>query len=298
MASDPVASGALEEALDAAIRALASGDGDALAKAQAEGFPDRQAVVDWAERVKHLVLHQRDRSALRSEVPTIAERLARLLEHAQLPPGLAIPGLVRGFLERLPRVRLMLAEDVEAAFEGDPAARSYAEILVAYPAIQAIAMHRLAHELYQLGAAPIPRIMAEHAHGKTGIDINPGARIGRRFFIDHGTGVVIGETCEIGDRVVIYQGVTLGALAPRKGQSLRGVKRHPTIEDDVTIYAGATILGGDARIGRGSVIGGNVWLTEPVPPCSKVQIEPPRLKVQRDSGCEEDLPERQLHWDI
>jgi len=298
MASDPRASGGLDEALDAAIRALASGDGDALAKAHAEGFPDRQQVVDWAERVKHLVLHQRDRSALRSEVPTIADRLARLLENANLPAGVAIDRLVSRFLERLPRVRLLLAEDVEAAFEGDPAARSYAEILVAYPAIQAIAMHRLAHELYQLGASPIPRIMAEHAHGKTGIDINPGARIGRRFFIDHGTGVVIGETCEIGDRVVIYQGVTLGALAPRKGQSLRGVKRHPTIEDDVTIYAGATILGGEARIGRGSVIGGNVWLTEPVPACSKVQIEPPRLKVQRDSGCEEDLPERQLHWDI
>jgi serine O-acetyltransferase len=144
----------------------------------------------------------------------------------------------------------------------------------------------------------LPRIMSEHAHTSSGIDIHPGARIGESFFIDHGTGVVIGETVEIGERCVLYQGVTLGAIAPRKGQVLRGVKRHPTLEDDVTIYAGATILGGETVIGRGSVIGGNVWLTHSVPPCSKVQIEPPRLRVKQDSGCTEELPDRQLHWDI
>ena len=138
--------------------------------------------------------------------------------------------------------------------------------------------------------------MSESAHARTGIDIHPGAKIGRRFFIDHGTGVVIGETCEIGDRVVLYQGVTLGALAPRKGQLLRGVKRHPTLEDDVTIYAGATILGGETVIGRGSVIGGNVWLTHSIPPCSKLQIESPRLQLQRDGACQEQL--EQLIWDI
>jgi serine O-acetyltransferase len=287
-----------EDALEAAIAALAQTNGDALAKAHAEGFPDPQQVVEWAERVKHLVLHQRDPSRLRAEVPALGERLERLLGSVTLPPGATAAGVVARFLATLPRVRALLAEDVEAAFEGDPAARSYAEIVVAYPSIQAIAMHRLAHELYGMGVPALPRIMTEHAHSRTGIDINPGAKIGRRFFIDHGTGVVIGETCEIGDRVVLYQGVTLGALAPRAGQSLRGVKRHPTLEDDVTIYAGATILGGEAVIGRGSVIGGNVWLTESVPPCSKVQIEPPRLRVKQDSGCTEELPDRQLHWDI
>jgi serine O-acetyltransferase len=280
------------------IQALSSLDGDALAKAHAEGFPDRREVIAWAERVKQIVLHQRGRAALRSEIPVVAEELERLLLRASTPPGSSPAALAARFLRTLPAVRSRLAEDVEAAFEGDPAAKSYAEILVSYPSIQAIAMYRLAHELYQLGVHPIPRIMTEHAHSETGIDINPGARIGRRFFIDHGTGVVIGETCEIGDRVVLYQGVTLGALAPRRGQSLRGVKRHPTLEDDVTIYAGATILGGDVVIGRGSVIGGNVWLTVSVPPCSKVQIEPPRLKMQQDSACAEESPGRQLHWDI
>jgi serine O-acetyltransferase len=175
--------------------------------------------------------------------------------------------------------RALLAEDVEAAFEGDPAAKSYAEIVAAYPAVWAIATHRVAHELHGLGVPLVPRIMAEHAHARTGIDIHPGAKIGRRFFIDHGTGVVIGETAEIGDRVVIYQGVTLGALAPRAGQVLRGVKRHPTIEDDVTLYASATILGGDTVIGRGSVIGGNVWLTHSVP-----SIPPLRSGSSRTSG--------------
>ncbi|MEN8181571.1 MAG: serine O-acetyltransferase EpsC [Myxococcota bacterium] len=284
--------------LEGVVSALSASNGDALSKAHSEGVPDRKAVIDWGERVKNLVLHQRDRGALRSEIPTVAERLERLLAQGAVPPGLDPGFVVTRFLDRLPAVRALLAEDVEAAFEGDPAAKSYAEILVAYPSIQAIAMQRLAHVLYELGAHPLARIMTERAHSLTGIDINPGARIGRRFFIDHGTGVVIGETCEIGDRVVLYQGVTLGALAPRKGQPLRGVKRHPTLEDDVTIYAGTTILGGDVVIGRGSVIGGNVWLTESVPPCSKVQMEPPRLKMQQDADCEQEHGGRQLHWDI
>jgi serine O-acetyltransferase len=163
---------------------------------------------------------------------------------------------------------------------------------VAYPSIQAVAIYRLAHELFSLGAPVLARVMSEHAHSRTGIDIHPGARIGRRFFIDHGTGVVIGETSEIGDRVQIYQGVTLGALSPRRGEHVRGKKRHPTIEDDVTIYAGATILGGDTVIGRGSVIGGNVWLTRSVPPHTRVVLETPKLSVEgkaRPKGCDWDI---------
>ena len=192
-------------------------------------------------------------------------------------------------------MRRRIAEDVEAAFEGDPAAKSFAEIVVAYPSIDAIAIYRLAHELVKLGVPQIPRIMTEHAHARTGIDIHPGAQIGRRFFIDHGTGVVIGETSEIGDNVRIYQGVTLGAFSPRRGQRIRGMKRHPTIEDDVTIYAGATILGGETVIGHCSVISGNTTVTESVPPNSRVVPEPPRQEVRRgDSECS---PE-QLYWDI
>ncbi len=184
------------------------------------------------------------------------------------------------FLERLPMVRGMLSEDVLAHYDGDPASKSLDEIVFCYPGLYAIFVYRVAHELYSRDIPLIPRIMTEHAHSLTGIDIHPGARIGRSFFIDHGTGVVIGETTEIGDRVRIYQGVTLGALSvPREsdeGPSLRGRKRHPTIEDDVTIYAQATILGGETVIGARSVIGGNVWLTSSVAQDTTVLIETPR----------------------
>jgi serine O-acetyltransferase len=285
-----------DDVLEATIQALSATSGDALAKAAAEGFPDRSEVVDWSDRMLRLILHQRDRSALRAELATLADRFQKILATVTLAPGLDARVIAERFFERLPAVRARLAEDVEAAFEGDPAAKSYAEIVTAYPSVQAVATYRVAHEVYQLGVPLVPRVMSESAHARTGIDIHPGAKIGRRFFIDHGTGVVIGETCEIGDRVVLYQGVTLGALAPRKGQLLRGVKRHPTLEDDVTIYAGATILGGETVIGRGSVIGGNVWLTHPIPPCSKLQIEPPRLQLQRDGACQEQS--EQLIWDI
>lgn len=172
--------------------------------------------------------------------------------------------VTREILGALPYVREMLKGDVKAAYDGDPAAQSFEEIVISYPGITAIAVYRLAHELYVRDVPLIPRIMSEYAHTRTGIDINPGAGIGKNFFIDHGTGIVIGETSIIGDNVKIYQGVTLGALAPAAGQSLRGKKRHPTIEDNVTIYAEATILG-DVVIGRGAVVGGNVWLRESVP---------------------------------
>jgi serine O-acetyltransferase len=181
-------------------------------------------------------------------------------------------------LGEIPAIRDILATDIEAAFEGDPAATSNEEIIVAYPGLQAIAVQRLAHVLYEEGIPLVPRVMTEYAHSLTGIDIHPGARIGKRFFIDHGTGVVIGETTTIGDNVKIYQGVTLGARSFQKdeeGRIIKGTKRHPDIDDAVTIYSGATILG-DVRIGKGSVIGGNVWLVHSVPPKTRMLVTPPQ----------------------
>ena len=187
--------------------------------------------------------------------------------------------LTRSFIEALPGIRRVLSTDMRAAYEGDPAARSMEEILLSYPSVEAVSTYRIAHELFVLGLPMIPRIMTEHAHMRTGIDIHPGATIGTHFFIDHGTGVVIGETCVIGNRVKIYQGVTLGAKSfelDANGNPVKGVKRHPNIEDDVVIYAGATILGGDVTVGRGSVIGGNAWLTKSVEPNSMVYNPAPR----------------------
>ncbi|NLW91967.1 MAG: serine acetyltransferase [Syntrophomonadaceae bacterium] len=177
------------------------------------------------------------------------------------------------FLAKIPEIRDALACDVQAALNGDPAAASKDEIIISYPGIFAISVYRLAHELYQLEVPLIPRIMTEYAHSRTGIDINPGATIGKYFFIDHGTGVVIGETTSIGDNVTLYQGVTLGALSTREGQLLRGVKRHPTIEDNVVVYSGASILGGETVIGQGTVIGSNVFITKSVPSGTRVIIK-------------------------
>jgi serine O-acetyltransferase len=188
--------------------------------------------------------------------------------------------ILSSFFDRIPEVRSILASDVQAAFDGDPAASSTDETIFCYPGLYAIFVQRLAHELLKLKVPLLPRIMTEHAHSLTGIDIHPGAVLGTSFFIDHGTGVVIGETTEIGRNVKVYQGVTLGALAPHFGQMLRDQKRHPTIEDDVTIYAGATILGGDTRIGRGAVIGGNVFITSSVPPHTQVSMERPSLRFR------------------
>ncbi len=183
------------------------------------------------------------------------------------------------FMRELPRLRRLLAKDIRSAYEGDPAAKGFDEIIFSYPGLFAITVYRLAHELHVRGVSLIPRIMTEYAHSMTGIDIHPGARIGESFFIDHGTGVVIGETTEIGNRVRIYQGVTLGALSLPKDavEKLRSEKRHPTIGDDVIIYAGVTILGGEAVIGDRSVIGGNVWITDSVPPDTKVFLKKPEL---------------------
>jgi serine O-acetyltransferase len=176
-------------------------------------------------------------------------------------------------LDGLPAIRELLGDDIQAAFEGDPAAKSTEEIMLSYPSLEAMSIFRIAHHIYTCGVPILPRIMTEYAHRNTGIDIHPGATIGRRFFIDHGTGVVIGETCTIGTNVKLYQGVTLGAKSfplDEDGNPIKGIKRHPDIEDNVVIYAGATILGGDTRIGHDSVIGGNVWLTHSVPPYSTV----------------------------
>ena len=186
-----------------------------------------------------------------------------------------------GFLERLPGVRELLAGDVRAAYEGDPAATNTEEVILCYPGVLAVTIHRLAHPLHRLGVPLLPRMMNEWAHRETGVDIHPGASIGPGFFIDHGSGVVIGETTVIGRRVKLYQSVTLGALSFRRnpdGTLVKGGKRHPTIGDDVTIYANATILGGDTVIGDGAVIGGGAWVTSSVPPGAriKVGIEPPR----------------------
>ena len=182
------------------------------------------------------------------------------------------------FLKKIPDVRAMLETDLEAAFQGDPAAKYRDEIILSYPGMFAITVNRLAHELFLLEVPLIPRIMTEYAHSITGIDIHPGATIGKYFFIDHGTGVVVGETTVIGDRVKIYQGVTLGALSTRGGQKLRDVRRHPTIEDDVTIYSGASILGGETVVGKNSVIGSNVFITSSIPADTKVSMKDQDLR--------------------
>ena len=216
----------------------------------------------------------------------IAEALSR--EVALLMPGADAKAIAAKFVERLEYVRKVVETDIEAAYEGDPAATSRMEVVMAYPGLYAITTHRIAHVLYRLKVPIIPRVMSELAHSTTGIDIHPGATIGEGFFIDHGTGVVIGETTVIGKNVKLYQGVTLGALSfpkdPETGVLMKGHKRHPNIEDNVVIYAGATILGGDTTIGHDSEIGGNVWLIESVPPCSRVYNKPPAPEVRPARG--------------
>jgi len=197
------------------------------------------------------------------------------------------------FLERLPELRKILALDVQAAYDGDPACKSLDEVIFCYPGLEAVTVYRLAHLLHGLDVPLVPRMMTEWAHSRTGIDIHPGAKIGKYFFIDHGTGVVVGETCEIGEWVKLYQGVTLGALSfptDAEGKLIRGKKRHPTIEDRVVVYANATILGGDTVIGHDSVIGSSVWLTRPVAPHTTVTLEKPSLRM-RGGEADELRPE-------
>jgi serine O-acetyltransferase len=223
----------------------------------------------------------------------LTEQFARALRHecsaSELDDDFQAMGQQRAiqFLERISDLRAILSDDVQAAYDGDPAAKSLHEIIFCYPGVEAVTIYRIAHELYLLDVPLIPRMMTEYAHRKTGVDIHPGARIGRSFFIDHATGVVIGETTDIGDRVKLYQGVTLGALSFPKdadGNIIRGMKRHPTIEDDVVIYANATILGGKTVIGHHAVVGSNVWLTETVAPYTVVSMEKPSLRFKDSSS--------------
>lgn len=291
-----------DDVLEAAIEGLAGCEDTVLSQTVCGGIVDPEEVVVWVDRAKQLLRFRVDRAELENEVPLIATGLHALLAQVGLPEPRTPEALTTRFVGRLVALRQMLSLDVEAALAGDPAAKGYDEIVLAYPAIRALAIHRIAHELYDYGVPLLPRIMSEYAHDRTGIDIHPGAQIGQRFFIDHGTGIVIGETAVIGDRVRLYQGVTLGATSLRDSTALRGRKRHPTIEDDVTIYAGATILGGDTVIGAGSVIGGNVWLTKSVPPGARVMAEPPRhlVKSPRAGGtaADADDPLAGLTWDI
>jgi serine O-acetyltransferase len=222
----------------------------------------------------------------------LTQQIVRALRHEQFCRGeaetpLDLEGLAQhktiDLLRRLPVLRQTLELDVQAAFEGDPAAKSFHEVIFCYPGVEAVTIYRIAHELYLMGVPLIPRMMTEYAHAKTGIDIHPGARIGPGFFIDHGTGLVIGETCDIGANVKLYQGVTLGALSfPRDaaGNIIRGMKRHPTLENDVVVYANATILGGDTVVGHNAVIGSSVWLTQSVAPYTVVTIEKPSLRMK------------------
>ncbi len=197
--------------------------------------------------------------------------------------------VVKELLEKIPEIRELLSGDIEAAYNGDPAAASNEEVIISYPCVLAISTYRIAHELYLRGVPLVPRIMSEHIHSLTGIDIHPGSRIGKNFFIDHGTGVVIGETTEIGDNVKIYQGVTLGALSfpkDEKGRIIKGRKRHPTIGNNVVIYSGATLLGPDAIIGDNVVIGGNVWITQPVPSNIRITIASPEQNMRKEKNGE------------
>ncbi len=271
-------------------------------------LPSRDAVIDCVDALRSVLvpgyfgttdLHD---ESLPYYIGATLDRVLRLLEE-QVRRGIAFTEkhdletcqhcaddaarVARAFLGRLPEVRRLVASDVEAAYEGDPALKSRDEAIFAYPGIFAVTNQRLAHELHVLGVPLIPRIITEHAHTITGIDIHPGAAIGEKFFIDHGTGVVIGETSRIGDRVRLYQGVTLGAKSfplDEHGNPIKGIDRHPIVEDDVVVYAGATILG-RITIGKGSSIGGNVWLTQGVPPGSRVtQAEPREARFEYGGG--------------
>ncbi len=264
--------------------------------------PDRDAMIDIIQKLRRIVFpgYFRDKTY---RMYNAKHNLSMLIEDVMFHLNRQVALVFRNsglseqeaqtraqevcleFFRQIPQVRAMVQTDLQAAFDGDPAATGMAEIIFAYPGLFAITVYRLAHVLYTLQVPMLPRIMTEHAHSITGIDIHPGATIGKFFFIDHGTGIVIGETTVIGDNVKIYQGVTLGALSTRGGQSLRGKRRHPTIEDNVTIYAGASVLGGETVIGRDSVIGSNAFITQSVPACTTVSIKSQELQMRTRSDC-------------
>jgi serine O-acetyltransferase len=301
---------------------LASYMGDERARRISQRYlPSREAIVEILESVLDLMypgyFGRRDLNRdnlgahVAQSVAKLAPKIEREMEHClcygrereldQPQLGECAPRaheLAEIFLGRLPQIRALLIRDVQAAFDGDPAASNLDEVILAYPGVLAVSVYRIAHALYDLGVPMMARIMTEWAHSKTGADIHPGATIGAAFFIDHATGVVIGETTHIGDDVKLYQGVTLGALSfPRdaSGQIIRGKKRHPTVENGSTLYANATVLGGQTVVGAGSVIGGSVFLTRSVPPRSRVSLKEPELRVAtRDGAVENDA----IYFDI
>ena len=288
MQPDPSRFKELESAIDKVVESY--GSGMAIDNLESAALPNKRAVIEAIDHLKHVLFmgfystRSLNRDNLRHSVAEhmyaahqlLVDQIERALHYDRrmgrtsevLPNGWG-ESVVLSLFEAIPELRRKLNADVQAAFEGDPAARNLEEVVFSYPSVQAIMAYRVANVLCHKGVPMIPRILSESAHARTGIDISPGATIGERFFIDHGTGVVIGETAVIGDDVKLYQGVTLGALSVPK-RALAGAQRHPTIESGVTIYAGATILGGETVIGAGTVIGGNVWLVSSVPPNSKV----------------------------
>ena len=278
------------------------GQGRDIDKVDLHGHPDKEIITDMIRKLLRIVYpgYYRDKSY---RIYNIKHNLSMLVEDVMFNLNRQIVLVLRSsgmeqqeaerkaqdvclkFLETIPQVRALVQTDVQAAYDGDPAATSRDEVIFCYPGLFAITVYRLAHVLYRMGVPMIPRIMTEHAHSITGIDIHPGADIGEYFFIDHGTGIVIGETTIIGTHVKVYQGVTLGGLTTRGGQLLRGQKRHPTIEDNVTIYAGASVLGGETVIGRDSVIGSNAFITKSIPPSTTVSMKNVELQY-KERKCE------------
>ena len=282
--------------IDMIAKEMAKSYGDAEITIFESDFtlPDRDAVIDILNDIKNLMFpayfasFDKDETAEAFAEPLLNSIYFKMKKQIALALSFKekkniseqADTLAYEFIEQLPKIHKILLTDAQATFEGDPAAQSKEEIIFSYPGFFAIFVYRVAHLLYLAKIPFIPRMMTEYAHGKTGIDINPGADIGEYFFIDHGTGVVIGETTVIGRYVKIYQGVTLGALSPRKGQILSGKKRHPTVKDNVTIYSGASILGGDTVIGEGAVIGGNTFITESVADNARVSSKLPELIIK------------------
>jgi len=259
------------------------------------GQPDRDAVIDIIDKLRRIVFpgYFKEKTY---RIYNAKHNLSMLIEDVMFNLNRQIELVLQGtdrepqnicleFFRAIPAVRALVQTDLQAAYDGDPAASGKEEVVFSYPGLFAITVYRLAHVLYQLDVPMIPRIMTEHAHSVTGIDIHPGATVGKYFFIDHGTGIVIGETTVIGRNVKIYQGVTLGGLSTRGGQSLRGKRRHPTIEDNVTIYANASILGGETVIGHDSVIGASAFITQPIPPCTTVSLKNQELHLKTRSDC-------------
>jgi len=274
-----------------------SGNRD-IDKMEQSAQPDKDMIIDLIDKLRRIVFpgYFREKNYqiynakhnLSVLIEDVMYNLSRQIELVFLEDGRTAEDareVSLAFLSRIPQVRDMVQTDLQAAYDGDPAATGMAEVIFSYPGLFAITVYRLAHELYKLNVPMIPRIMTEHAHSITGIDIHPGATIGKFFFIDHGTGIVVGETTIIGENVKIYQGVTLGGLSTRGGQSLRGKRRHPTIEDNVTIYANASILGGETVIGQGCVIGASAFITKSVPPCTTVSIKSQELQMKPHGNC-------------